>query len=306
LNVKLDVAMLLQNLLKRDANDVFQKKRIINVINIKRNKMSRILLLIGLFITFFSNSQSINQLEYKNGYKSLKLNSHKSNLIHNLSFIENKGGYSTYKYVEAYEVTYEYITLRKKVGLYVLANQYLTSANNLMSLNPNMKFKRGFVKKKQKIKVPIKKKSSKYPIDKTLFNLFDYPVSSINLIFENSSNRLKKISLFINEKLSVNYLSTLGFRLKKLYNKFAEIVGTTTDDFKPTSDCYKFPNQTCLYFEDRIFDGTIIWESTSVVLKIHHNAEIGFNRDLTSYLKVDKLVSFEDKSYYKSIKNSGF
>ena len=139
-----------------------------------------------------------------------------------------------------------------------------------------------------------------------IFFDIEMELTNRNLIFENSSNRLKKISLFINEKLSVNYLSILGFRLKKLYNKFAEIVGTTTDDFKPTSDCYKFPNQTCLYFEDRIFDGTIIWESTSVVLKIHHNAEIDFNRDLTSYLKVDKLVSFEDKSYYKSIKNSGF
>ena len=268
--------------------------------------MKKILFIIGLFISFLSNAQSINELEHNNGFKSLKLNSHISSLKNNLSLIENIGGYSTYKYVEAYEIVYEYITLRKKVRLSKLAFDYSISEKNLMLLNPNMKLKRGFVKKKQKIKVPIRKKSSRYPIDKLLFNLFGYRVSSINLTFENSSKRLKKISLSINEKLPVNFLSLLGFRLKKLYNKFEEILGTTNDYFKPTPDCYKFPNKSCLYFEDRVFDGAILWKSTSVVLKIHHKSKIGINQDATSYLNVDKLVTFEDKSYYKLIKNSEF
>jgi hypothetical protein len=79
--------------------------------------MKKILFIIGLFISFLSNAQSINELEHNNGFKSLKLNSHISSLKNNLSLIENIGGYSTYKYVEAYEIVYEYITLRKKVRL---------------------------------------------------------------------------------------------------------------------------------------------------------------------------------------------
>ena len=145
-----------------------------------------------------------------------------------------------------------------------------------------------------------------YSADKTVFSLFDYKVKSVNLTFENSTKKLKKISLDFGETLSVQYLKVLGLRLQKLYFSFEEIIGPTTDYSKPTADCYTFKSSSCIYFEDRIFDGTIIWESNSVILQIYHNAEMKINNDGSSNLKVNKSVSFEDKSYYKSNKMSGF
>ena len=189
--------------------------------------MKKLLFLIGLFISFFSNAQSINELEHKNGFKSLKLNTHISSLKYNLSLIENNGDYSTYKYVDGYESSHKSIALKKKIMMDDLAELYPLGFNTdwtvswyyIEQLNPKMKMKKTFyVAKNQEIKVPVIKKLSEYPVDKSLFNLFEYPINSIKLTFDNSTNTLKYISLNLDEELSIGYLDLLGFRLKKLYN----------------------------------------------------------------------------------------
>ena len=277
--------------------------------------MKKLLFLIGLFISFFSNAQSINELEHKNGFKSLKLNTHISSLKYNLSLIENNGDYSTYKYVDGYEISHKSIALKKKIMMDDLAELYPLGFNTdwtvswyyIEQLNPKMKMKKTFyVAKNQEIKVPVIKKLSEYPVDKSLFNLFEYPINSIKLTFDNSTNTLKYISLNLDEELSIGYLDLLGFRLKKLYNNFSEIIGPTTESNKPTPDCEKFKNKSCLFFEEKSLDGEILWKSTNVVLSITQKANVKSGRDGMGKLIVNKVVSFQDRTYFKSIKNSEF
>ena len=143
--------------------------------------MKHLIVLLLLFVNLLVNGQSIDNLENNNGFKIFKLNSPLSSWNNNLRLIENRGGFSTYEYINSYSA------------------------------------------------------------DKTVFSLFD------------------------NDK-----------------------------------------SESCIYFEDRIFDGTILWKSNSVVLQIYHDAEMIINNDGSMNLKVDKSFSFEDKSYYESNKMNGF
>lgn len=277
--------------------------------------MKNLLLLIVLFISFFLNAQSINELEYKNGFKSLKLNTHISSLKYNLELTGYNEDYSTFKYVDGYDISDKSITLKKKILMSDLAELYPVGFNKewtvswdyIKLLNPKMKMKKMFwVEKNQEIKVPVIKKLSEYPLDKTLLNLFEYPVNSIYLTFDNLTNTLKSISLNLDEELSIGYLNLLGFRLKKLYNKFSEIIGPTTESYKPTPDCEKFKNKSCLFFEENSLDGKILWKSINVVLSITQKANVKSGRDGMGKLIVNKVVSFQDRTYFKAIKNSGF
>lgn len=191
-------------------------------------------------------AQEIGVLEIKNGFKTFKLNSNKSDYAENLISHESLNGCRTFNY-------------KKTSG-----------------------------------------------VDASLFNLFDYKVNTIHLTFDNATNSLKKISLNLDEILPTNQLTQLGYRLKKLYTQFEEIIGTTTSSSKPTRDCYQYKSQSCVYFEDRIFDGKIIWESNSVVLLIEHKTEPKINFNGTTNLDVSRTVSFIDKSYYKKQLSSGF
>tara|TARA_B110000259_G_C13936994_1_gene371224 strand:- start:223 stop:1056 length:834 start_codon:yes stop_codon:yes gene_type:complete len=277
--------------------------------------MKKVLFIIGLFISFLSNAQSIDELEHKNGFKSLKLNTHISNLKYNLSLIEFKDGYSTYKYVEGFDFSHKLITIKKRIPYIQIAQLYPApigapglgnSWEYIKIINPNIKLKRSYIEKNQEIYVPVIKKLSEYPLDKSLFNLFEYPINSIKLTFDNSTNTLKYISLNLDEELSIGYLDLLGFRLKKLYNNFSEIIGPTTESNKPNPDCEKFKNKSCLFFEEKSLDGEILWKSTNVVLSITQKANVKSGRDGMGKLIVNKVVSFQDRTYYKSIKNSGF
>jgi len=268
--------------------------------------MKILLLSTILLFTVSLNAQSIDVLENKNGYKSLKINSQKSNYKYNLELIENKNGYTSYKYVDAYEIVNETITIQKKTSIYSLANQYRTQRELIEALNPNIIIKAGKLKKNQTLIVPIRKKSTLYSIDRSLFNLFGDKINSINLTFENNSNKLKKISLNLNEIKSLQWMTLLGYNLKELYTEFENIIGQTTEYPKPTSDCYQFKSKSCLYFEDRALNGKILWKSPSVVLEIYQNAEIKVNNNGTMNLIVNRTISFEDKSYYEDKKNSGF
>ena len=206
--------------------------------------MKTLLLSTILLFTVNLNAQSIDVLENKNGYKSLKINSQKSNYNYNLELIENKNGYTSYKYVDAY--------------------------------------------------------------DKSLFNLFGNKINSINLTFENKSNKLKKIALNLNETKSLQWMNLLGYNLKELYTEFENIIGQTTEYPKPTSDCYQFKSESCLYFEDRALKGKILWKSPSVVLEIYQNVETKVNYNGTMNLTVNRTISFQDRSYFEDNKMSGF
>lgn len=262
--------------------------------------MKRILILI--FIPFISFGQSINNLETKNGYRSFKINSDKSIFENNLQFVSEKDGYSTYNYVKnyEYEVVNEYISFNKKISLYSVASRYETTTNYLRQLNPDMKVKKGFIKK-QKLLIPVKRISKTFPVDDSFFRIFDYEINNISLTYD-SEDKLKKITLNMDEKLWVRYLTVLGFRLKELYNKFAEIIGPTTHYNKPTPDCERFKQESCLFFEDRVFDGEIIWESKSIILRIIHKTKLKALEDLT----VTRSISFSDRKYDKYLKNNLF
>lgn len=268
------------------------------------------LIVIGLFSFGFicCNAQSISVLEQKNGFKKFKLNSKKSDYTKNLVSINSANGYRTYNYEETYdyEIVNEYKKINYKISLSSLASNWNTTQDVIKSLNPEMILKKDFVKKNQSILVPVKKQTKTYPIDRSMFTLFDEKVNSIHLTFDESTNSLKKISLNLDEVLPQNYLTILSYRLKLLYTKFEEIIGITTNSSKPTPDCYKFKSQSCVYFDERIFDGAIIWESQNVVLLIEHKTATKVNYNGTINLDVGKTVSFIDKSYYIKKVGSGF
>ena len=272
-------------------------------------KVKRILLL-NLFLIFIvlCKAQSIDVLDEKNGYKIFKLNSDKSNYLKNLSQSNEDNDYITFNYVDGfeYEIVNEDKYVSRKSSISNLCRKWSVSNIKLKSLNPDIKMKGEMVKKNQIIVVPVKKISKTFNVDKNLFDLFDNHVKSINLTFDKSHNRLKKITLNIDETHPVNYLTLLGFRLKKFYNKFEEIIGPTTSFSKHTSDCYEYQNQSCLFFEDRVIDGKILWKSKNVVLLIEHKAETKFNNNGTVKLIVNKTVSFYDKIYFNTIINNGF
>jgi hypothetical protein len=242
-------------------------------------------------------------LEDKNGYKIFKLNSDKLDYINNLKLINMNDGFSTYNYQETveYEIINELRYFKNKTSLTYLANKHSTTLISLKNLNPNMKDRKGYIKKTE-IVLPIKKILRKNSIDNSLFNLFGEKVNLIYLTFENSSNKLKKISLNLDIKRSVQWLPLLGYNLKELYTEFENILGQNTEYPKPTSDCYKFKSQSCIYFEDRIFKGKILWKSKSIVLEIYHDVKPIVNYDGTSNLMVNRIISFEDRDYYKSKK----
>ena len=264
-----------------------------------------------LFCFIYCDAQSIDILELKNGFKKFKLNMVNSDYAKNLVLIKSLNGYSTYNYEQTYdyEIVNEYKKINNKIRLDFLASKFNTTIDEITSLNPDMVVKNNFVKKNQSILIPVKKKSKTYPIDISLFNLFEEKVNTIHLTYDESTNYLKKISLNLDEVLTPNSnsLKMLGFELKKLYTKFEEIIGVTTSPSKPSPDCYEFKSQSCLYFDDRIFDGKIIWESKSVVLLIEHKtkSKINYNNGTVS-LDVGKTVSFIDKSYYTIQQQGGF
>lgn len=141
--------------------------------------------------------------------------------------------------------------------------------------------------------------------DDALFDLFGNKINNINLTFDNKTNKLIKINLDISKNYSVNYLTQLGWYLKNLYYNFEEIIGPTTQTKKPGFDC-KNPNQTCLYFEDKIFDGKILWEGQNIVLKIVHKTSYDINPNGNVALKVINEVIFTDKDFDLIERNSGF
>ena len=102
------------------------------------------------------------------------------------------------------------------------------------------------------------------------------------------------------------WLNLVGYKLKELYTKFEDIIGQSTEYPKPSPDCYKFKNQSCFYFDDRVYKGEILWKSSSIVLMIYHDTDFGFNDDGSGKVIVNRIISFEDKSYYNSNKMSGF
>ena len=112
--------------------------------------MKKLILLI-VFIPLFSLGQSIDVLEDKNGYKIFKLNSDKSNYVNNLKLINKNDGFSTYNYQETveYEIVNESIYFKKKTSLNNLANRYSTTLINIRNLNPNMKDRKGYIKKQK-------------------------------------------------------------------------------------------------------------------------------------------------------------
>lgn len=267
--------------------------------------MKKFILLI-LFIPLFSLGQSIDVLEDKNGYKIFKLNSDKSNYVNNLKLINKNDGFSTYNYQETveYKIVNESIYFKKKTSLNNLANRYSTTLINIRNLNPNMKDRKGYIKK-QKIVVPVKKISRINSIDNSLFYLFGNKVNSINLTFKDSDNKLKKTTLELNQKKGINELTLLGYHLKLLYKDFLNIIGPTTDYKKPTQNCLD-SSSMCLYFEDRIVNGNILWQSKNVVLRIFHNFKPNVNYDGSMNLIVYREVSFIDKSFYMFQKNNSF
>ena len=268
--------------------------------------MKKIILLLLLFIPLVSLAQSIDVLEDKNGYEIFKLNSDKSGYVNNLKLISMNDGFSTYNYQETveYEIVNELRYFKKKISLTNLANRFSTTLIDLRNLNPNMKDRKGYIKK-QKIVVPIKKIFRKNSIDNSLFYLFGNTVNSINLTFKDSDNKLKKITLELNQKLEVNWLSLLGYKLKLLYKDFSNIIGPTTDNIKPTQNCLN-SSSMCIYFEDRIMNGNILWQSKNVVLSIFHNFKPNVNYDGSMNLIVNREVSFIDKSFYIFQKNNSF
>ena len=271
--------------------------------NIKMITMKKIIFLL-LFIPLVTFGQSIDVLEDKNGYKIFKLNSEKSDYINNLKLINTNNGFSTYNYQETveYEIINELRYFKNKTSLTYLANKHSTTLVNLKNLNPNIKERKGFIKKTEII-LPIKKILRKNSVDNSLFNLFGNKVNSIHLTFEESDNKLKKITLELNQKLPVNYLRILGYNLKLLYKDFSNIIGPTTDYNKPTRNCLDFPSM-CIYFEDRISNGTILWQSKNIVLSIFHNFKI--SQPYLKNLIVSRKISFIDKSFYVFKKNNAF
>lgn len=141
--------------------------------------------------------------------------------------------------------------------------------------------------------------------DSSLFDLFGNKINSIHLTFDNNTNKLKKISLDISKEYSVNYLTLLGWNLKKLYYNFEEIIGPTTQFKKPSNDC-RNPNESCLFFEDLVFDGKIIWESKNINLKIIHKTKYDIKKDGNVSLMVNNGVIFTDKDFDLKEKNSRF
>lgn len=81
---------------------------------------------------------------------------------------------------------------------------------------------------------------------------------------------------------------------------------SSTEYPKPTADCYRNVHQSCAYFEERIFEGKILWKSNNVVLEIFHNADFDLQQNGMINLKIDKVISFSEKEYYNLIKLSGF
>ena len=266
--------------------------------------MKKLILL--LFVPLISLGQSIDVLEDKNGYKIFKLNSDKSNYVTNLKLINKNDGFSTYNYQETveYEMVNESIYFKNKTSLYNIANRYSTNLINIQNLNPNMKDRKGYIKK-QEIVLPVKNIVRKNPIDNSLFNLFGNNVNSINLTFKDSDNKLKKITLELNQKLGINRLSLLGYYLKLLYKDFSNIIGPTTDNIKPTQNCLN-SSSMCIYFEDRIKKGNILWKSKNVVLSMFHDFKPKFNYDGSTNLIISREVSFVDKYFYTLQKNNSF
>lgn len=142
--------------------------------------------------------------------------------------------------------------------------------------------------------------------DDELFDLFGNKINTIHLTFDNKTDKLIKISLDIGKKYNVNYLTQLGWYLKNLYYNFEEIIGPTTQTNKPGYDC-KNPNQSCLYFEDKIFDGKILWEGQNIVLKIVHKTkhDINPNNGSVSLIVINDVI-FTDKNFDLIERKSGF
>ena len=141
--------------------------------------------------------------------------------------------------------------------------------------------------------------------DSSLFDLFGNKINSIHLTFDNNTNKLKKIMLDIGKEYNVNYLTQLGWYLKKLYYNFEEIIGPTTQIKKPSNDCQN-PNTICLFFEDLVFDGKIIWEAKNINLEIIHKTKYDVKNNGGVSLMVYNQVVFIDKDFDLKEKNSKF
>lgn len=262
-----------------------------------------------IFLTISSFAQSINALEDNNGFKSIKINSHISEFKNNLEFVENKNGYTTYKYIDGYKIQYETKHIYKKESIYKIAKRYRTEVKILDSLNPKIRKKGAFVKRNQDLIVPVKKILDSQTIDKSLLNIYGNTINFITLTFENKSSKLKKISLNLSIRMSYGHLRNMGYYLKELYTEFEERIGQTTEYPKPSKDCYRYKFQTCKYFEDRKNKGKILWKSKSVVLQVYYD----FARKPPKYyyydpyeLEVIRVITFEDRKYSQYIKSTGF
>lgn len=261
-----------------------------------------------IFIPISLFAQSIDALENNNGFKSIKINSHISEFKNNLEFVENKNGYTTYKYIDGYEIQYETKHIYKKESIYKIAKRYKTEVKILDSLNPKIRKKGAFVKRNQELIVPVKKIIGSQTRDKSLLGIYGNTINFITLTFENKSNKLKKITLNLSDRMSIGHLRNIGYYLKELYTEFEERIGQTTEYPKPTKDCYKYKQQSCIYFEDRIKKGKILWKSKSIVLQIYHDYALKpkYNHYDSYELEVIRVITFKDRKYYQYIESTGF
>ena len=284
--------------------------------------MKKLILL--LFIPLVSYGQSIENLDKKNGFKSLKINSDKSTLKKFLSGsdVAGKDGYTTYQLIDIVEYSTEFVernlckrcAINPVISQYYVDSKYGLFAVNLYELkkhNPNLKYRWNrqnilISTKNQKIKIPSAKLSKREVFDDDTNTIFDYKVFNKVLTYD-SNDKLKRINLKIysdSDKIDINYISLMGYKLKEFYYKFFEIIGPTTDYNKPTSDCELYKNETCKYFEERALDGSILWKSDKIVLKLSQKVFLD-KSDINKFSWMQEII-FYSRDYYDYLVNSSF
>jgi len=272
--------------------------------------------LIKVTITLFfltlcisSSGQEIKYLDEANGFKIFKINSEINNYINNLCLVDSNKDLSTYKY--CYKEDFVIInkifeTGSSQITIYELAQINNTTPEEIKSLNSEININRNnILKKGQALTIPEKVVKKKYPIDEKNNYLFDNRINNIYLTFDNNTRKLLKIRLDISKEYDVNQLKMLGWYLKKLYYNFEEIIGPTTQFNRPTKDCLN-PSTTCLYFENLVVDGKILWVGENISLKITHKIDYKIYFNGTSSLLVNNQVIFIDKAFELKEKLSNF
>ena len=175
------------------------------------------------------------------------------------------------------------------------------------------------MKKGQTIIVPVKKITNTYPVDKSLFVLFENKVNSISLTFDNSNNRLKKISLDLSKTYTSAHIKLLDYYLQTFYYSFSKVIGPTTNSNNALKQCDSYQldmrkSMACPYFIGKGIKGEILWIGKNVVLKIVQKAKyrVGLNSYgyTENFVDKTKVVTFETKSFYcayhKSERNQSF